>query len=185
MKNHNPSSGLKQISRGYLYIPRDIILDLIRNRGLKLHELGFFLICLVSTDWDNSQYRFGLIRHEIKRLALIWKMPISTISNKIAKLLRIGLLSKNLDRLEVIDFAQFTHHHAQQDAKRNITDEEIQQSFPEMFTDSNNQLGPQRKAHEPFRGSFKSDSDVMGKPHSLAEEHREMAEAIEEATMIN
>lgn len=185
MKNHNPSSGLKQISRGYLYIPRDIILDLIRHRGLKLHELGFFLICLVSTDWDNNQYRFGLIRHEIKRLALIWKMPISTVSNKIASLIRKDLLSKDQDRLEVLDFSRFTHHQAQQDAKRNITDEEIQQSFPEMFTDSKNQLVSQRKEPAPFKDSFKSNSDVIGKTHSLEEEHREMAESIEEATMIN
>ena len=66
MKNLNPYAGLNQIRRGYLCITRQMPLDNLRNGVLSVNELGYFLIFLISADWDRNQDRKGFIRYDGK-----------------------------------------------------------------------------------------------------------------------
>jgi hypothetical protein len=127
MKNLNPNSGLKQIAVGKLYLPRRIILENIRNKTLTPNELGYFIIALISADWNEGEYRYGLIRHEIKNLAKIWNIPESTFGGNFKKLINNGVLTKNLNTFQVNDFEYFQKAHAYKN--ESLSDEDLKEIF--------------------------------------------------------
>jgi len=127
MKNLNPNSGLRQISTGKLYLPRKIILEHIRNKTLTTQELGYFTIAVVSSDWNEGEYRYGFIRHEIKKLAKIWNIPESTLGENFKKLVKKGVLTKKLDAFQVKDFEYFEKAHAYKN--ESLSDEDLKEIF--------------------------------------------------------
>lgn len=127
MKILDPNSGLRQISTGKLYIHRRLILELIRTRKISVNELGYLLVALISTDWNEGDYRYGYIRHEIQSLARLWNIPYSTLNGNLKRLTNKGILIKNQGALFVNDFDFFQKAHAYKDIK--LTDENLKQLF--------------------------------------------------------
>ena len=107
MKILDPISGLRQITSGKFFFPRRIALNGIRSKDISVTELGYFLIALTSTDWDKGKYRFGIIRHEPKRLAEIWSIPYPTLLQNFNSLVKEGLLSKQGGSFQITDFSEF------------------------------------------------------------------------------
>lgn len=107
MKNLNPHAGYSQITTGTFYVPRGLIVDLIRNKKLKTNELSFYLLAILSADWNAGEHRYGLIRHNLKDLSQILKIPNSTFTENLNKLIDKGLLSKHSNAIRVNNFDYF------------------------------------------------------------------------------
>ncbi|PIR42192.1 hypothetical protein COV25_04185 [candidate division WWE3 bacterium CG10_big_fil_rev_8_21_14_0_10_35_32] len=163
MKNLNPLTGLKQISNGYICVSRKMMIDLVRGRILKPSELGFYIMLVISADWDSDQYRKGYIRHEIPKLAKIWRIPYSTLHGYIKKFEEHGLISVKMKAPFIINFNDFTSSGAKEFAK-NKTDNEYLNSILSStnsdfeITENNGDLpnnGKEGDYH--FRDAFKED----------------------------
>ena len=107
MKNLNPHAGYSQITTGTFYIPRGLIVDLIRNKKLKTNELTFYILAVLSADWNPGKHRYGLIRHNLKDLAQIFGIPNSTFTENLNRLIEKGLLSKYSSVIRVNNFDYF------------------------------------------------------------------------------
>jgi len=159
MKNLNPYSGLNQIRQGYLCVLRQIPLDHIRSGTLKVHELGYFFIFLLSTDWDKDPNRKGFIRHDLKRLSAIWNIPYTTLGENLEKLIKKKVIIKRLKTPKIPNFNRFTSSGAQLIAKetKTYTNEELDQYFDNLSLNSEIPLRSKRKPPLPFRVSSKSE----------------------------
>lgn len=130
LKNLNPSAGLRQVSSGYIYVPRKFILEAFRSKRLTLSELGGFFIFVLSTDWDPSQYRSGHIRFTQTDLADIWLLSPPTICRVKDKLIAKDLLIKSLGTVKVKNYRElFTLTGAKELAKNRRSNEEIEAIF--------------------------------------------------------
>ena len=127
MRNLDPNSGLRQISTGKLYIPRRIVLELIKNKTLTVNDLGYLLIALISADWNEGEYRYGFIRQETKKLAKMWGMSDNTLGDGFKRLLTKGVLSKKLKTYLVNNFEYYEKAHAYKNAS--LSDEDLKEIF--------------------------------------------------------
>jgi len=127
MKNLNPNSGLRQVCTGKIYIPRRVILEHVRNKTLTVNDLGYFIIALISADWNEGDYRYGLVRHDIRKLAKVWNIPESTLGGNLQKLINKGVLTKKLDTFQVNDFKYFEKAHAYKN--ESLSDEDLKEIF--------------------------------------------------------
>jgi len=127
MKNLNPNSGLRQVCTGKIYIPRRVILEHVRNKTLTVNDLGYFIIALISADWNEGDYRYGLVRHDIRKLAKIWNIPERTLGENFKKLVKKGVLTKKLDTFQVKDFEYFEKAHAYKN--ESLSDEDLKEIF--------------------------------------------------------
>jgi hypothetical protein len=162
LKNLNPYSGLRQLTSGYICLPRLPILTKIKNKKIKPGELGYFIISLLSADWDTDPERKGSIRHNTSDLSKIWGIPQSTLSGQLLKLVKASQIENKNDVMKFVDFDQYTFMVASQNAKKKLTDEELKQLFPNLLgpTDVspyNNEISEihQIKESQSFRDSFK------------------------------
>ncbi|NCN82761.1 MAG: hypothetical protein GW947_02225 [Candidatus Pacebacteria bacterium] len=158
MKNIDPKSGLKQIVTGKLYLPRRAILELIRSRRITPTQLGYFVIALISADWNQGEYRYGLIRHDIRRLAAIWNVPYSTLSDNFKKLQISGQLTTKNKLLSIVDFNDFQTFRGQYANKNCISDEVRDQIFGKSFLQSeisdSNSITEPKSLKIPFKVEF-------------------------------
>jgi len=136
MKILDPISGLRQITSGKFFFPRRIALNGIRSKDISVTELGYFLIALTSTDWDKGKYRFGIIRHEPKRLAEIWSIPYPTLLQNFNSLVKKGLLSKQGGSFQITDFSEFQKATGKYSNNNTTTDEELVNIFGKSFLES-------------------------------------------------
>jgi len=155
MKNLNPTSGLRQIVSGYLYLPRQIIIDYVKTKKIKPSELGYFIIFLISADWDKNEYRKGFIRFKLKELAVIWNISYSTLYSNIKKLFGKELLFKEKDTLKIKDFDLFIKKGAEHLVKNKITDLEIKKLFPDSIGRFHNFENSETKNSISFKSSSK------------------------------
>ena len=132
LKNLNPNTGLRQVSSGYLCLPRLFIINLIKN-DLKPLELGYFIIFLQSADWDTDKYRHGYIRHSLENLSKIWGLNQSTLTQNCNKLIEKNLIIKKNNTLMISNFERFTSKKAQQESKNKLDNVELQVLFPEIY----------------------------------------------------
>lgn len=162
MKNLNPSAGLKQIANGYICLPRKKILELIKNRKIKPLELGYFIILLVSADWDNDEFRYGFIRHESSRLSAIWGIPYATLRDNIVELTKKGVLIADRNTPKITDFHNFTLKGAQSfvSSKTKAVSEEPKNTSSIVSIDSEISEKSQPTDNSPFNASFKSEFNV-------------------------
>jgi len=142
MKNLNPNSGLRQVCTGKIYIPRRIILEHIRNKTLTVNDLGYFLIAIISADWNEGEYRYGIIRHDNKNLAKIWNISSSTLGDGFKRLMTKGVLNKHLDAYLVNNFEYFEKARVYNNAS--LSDEDLKRIFGNSLLateipDSNNE----------------------------------------------
>ena len=156
MKNLNPISGLRQITSGYIYLPRKMILELIRNKKIKPSELGYFIILLVSADWDTSIYRKGYIRHEFTRLSTIWNIPCSTLYDYSKTLRNKQLLDTGNDTLKITNFDCFTYKGAETLVKNKPTNEYLEQLLLKSISAS--EISEKVEAEVPLSFSVSSNS---------------------------
>src|SRR3989338_88931 len=163
MKNLNPYAGLNQIRRGYLCITRQMPLDNLRNGVLSVNELGYFLIFLISADWDRNQDRKGFIRYDLRKLSDIWKIPYQTLNDNLIKLIKKNVIIKERNTPKIPDFDRFTFSGANQIAKQTYTNEESKQYFDNLFSNSEIPLQPKRKSPIPFNTSSKSEFSIPSK----------------------
>lgn len=162
MKNLNPSSGLKQITNGYICLPRKKILELIKSRKIKPPELGYFIIFLLSADWDKDEYRCGFIRHESSELSAIWGIPYATLRDKIVGLTRKGVLITEKNTPKIANFNHFTLKGAQSYVSaetKTVNDEPISDSGRPS---NNSEISENLQATDSssFNTSFKSEFNV-------------------------
>lgn len=136
MKNLNPVSGLKQITNGYICLPRRMVVELLKNKKIKQLELGYFIIFLISADWDTDVFRNGFIRHELPRLSKIWGIPYTTLQEHATNLVEKQLLITEKDTLKINNFERFTSGGAQTFVKNKPTDQDLKKLFPELFSNS-------------------------------------------------
>jgi len=171
MKNLNPYCGLNQIRKGYLCLPRQIILDSVRDKVLKVNELSYFLIFLLSADWDSDPHRKGFIRHDLKKLSGVWKIPYQTLTDNLTKLIYKKIITKERSTPKIPDFDRFTFSRANQTVRQTYTNEELEQYFDNLFPNSEIPLQPKRKSLPLFNSSSKVEfSNVL-------EEQREFTDS--------
>lgn len=177
MKNLNPASGLKQVTSGYICLSRIEILNHIRNGSLKPNELAFYFLFVISADWDVHRYRKGYIRHELPVLSQILNIPYTTLLDNLKKLIKKGLVSvervNNQSVYKINNFDHFSQKHAQEIAKRKMSDEDLKMFFPELLSDYEISNSNQTSEHSHFKGSSKGCISV--------DERREIEESINES----
>lgn len=166
MKNLNPESGLKQITKGSIFLYRYLVLKLIRGGKLKPSELGLYLIFVCSADWDVDKYRKGLIRYELPLLSKILQIPYSTLLSQLNSLNKKGLIEfKKINNQRVpsiVNFDFFTSRAQKNSTELNLKNEELKNFFPELLSDSEIQEPNQITHSNSFKDSFKdnlSDDD--------------------------
>lgn len=172
MKNLNPASGLKQIVSGYICLPRKIIFELIKDKKIKPSELGFFIILLISADWDNDIYRKGYIRHEWTKLSNIWEIPYTTLYDYIKKFRDKQLLTINNNTPQIINFEEFTSKGAQVFVKDKPTNQDLKKLFPKLLNISEISEHDEAKDVYHFRGSSKDIFNVYSRRVIIRQETR-------------
>jgi len=165
MKNLNPNSGLRQICTGKLYLPRRLILELIRSKQLKPKELGYLIMAIISADWTGGEYRYGLIRHETKKLSTIWNFPYTTLQENLNKLFIKNLLSKKKGVYAVQDFDNFQTAGGQYSNKNSVSDEILEQIFGTSLLESEISDSDQTKVAKslkiPYKIEFNTTSNLI------------------------
>lgn len=160
MKNLNPSSGLKQITKGYICVQRRHILELVKGGILKPNELGFYLILVLSTDWDSDKYRKGYIRHELLQLSKIWNISYSTFTDNINILVEKGLVTKERINQQTVhsipNFDAFTQKVASATAKEFLSNKCLKDLFPNLLSNYEISENTQANESDSFRGSYKN-----------------------------
>jgi len=163
MKSLNPASGLKQITNGYLHFPRIMFLKLIKSKKLKPVELGYFIIFLISADWDSSLYRKGFIRHALSRLSKIWGIPYTTLYDYVKKLTDAKLLTADKNTPKINNFEHFESKGAKAFIQKNkLTDQELKFLFPKLL--NNFEISEKSLAKKP--SAFKDYFNVSSKVES-------------------
>lgn len=119
MKNLNPTAGFKQLTTGNIYLPRGMTIDLIKNKKIKFNEIGYYFIAATAADWNQGEYRFGLIRHSLKDLAIIFNVPHTTLAENFNKLAKKGLLIKKENIFKVKNFDYFQNPKAYKNKHQN------------------------------------------------------------------
>jgi hypothetical protein len=165
LKNLNPYAGFRQITSGYICLSRLPILTAIKNKKIKPGELGYFIIFLLSADWDTGPHRKGLIRYTQSDLSKMWGIPLSTLNGQLPKSIEANLIEDIKGAMKIVDFDQYTPSFANKNAKNKMSNEELQQLFPNMFNTAdvspdNNEISETLQSNEPppFRDSFKVSS---------------------------
>ena len=92
-----------------------------------MNDLGYFLIALVSADWNEGEYRYGFIRHETKKLAKIWGISKNTLSDGLKRLSDKGALNKVLNTYVINNFEYFQKAHAYKSPK--LSDENLREIY--------------------------------------------------------
>lgn len=172
MKNLNPVSGLKQITGGYICLPRKIVVELLKNKKLKQLELGYFIIFLVSADWDTDVFRNGFIRHELPRLSRIWGIPYTTLQEHAINLVKKQLLVTEKNTLKINNFEQFTSKGAQVFVKDKPTVQDLKKLFPKLLNISEISENNEAKDTFPFRDSSKDKFNVYSRRVIIKQEVR-------------
>lgn len=160
MKNLNPASGLKQITSGYICLPRKAVVELFRNREINQLELGYFIIFLISADWDTDIFRNGFIRHELPRLSEIWGIPYTTLQEHANNLVKQHLIITEKNTLKINNFEQFTSKGAQAFVKDKTTNQDLKKLFPKLLTISEISENDEANDTFPFRDSSKDKFNV-------------------------
>ena len=161
MKNLNPKSGLKQIVNGYLCLPRKIFFQFIKEKKLTPNELGYYLIAIMSADWDGDKYRHGFIRHELQKLSAIWGKPYGTLHGNFKKLVEKELLEVDQSTFKVKNFHNFTSNGALEFVGDNrVKDEDLKQYFPNIVNDFEIPKKQQSRDSCSFRSSSKGESSI-------------------------
>jgi len=172
MKNLNPTSGLKQITSGYICLPRKTIVELLKNREINQLELGYFIIFLISADWDTDVFRNGFIRHELPRLSGIWGIPYSTLQEHAANLVKQHLLITEKNTLKINNFERFTSKGAQAFVKDRPTTQDLKKLFPKLLNISEISENDETKDVFPFRDSSKGKFNVYSRKVIIKQEIR-------------
>lgn len=168
MKNLNPHAGYSQLTTGTFYIPRGLILDLVRNKKLKTNELSFYILAILSADWNPGEHRYGLIRHNLKDLSQILGIPNSTFTENLNKLIDKGLLSKHSSAIRVNNFDCFQKSKAYKATNQN---NEILEQLKQISenksekTDSQSDISEHNsiKLSDSFNVSFKVGNNLSDK----------------------
>jgi DNA-binding Lrp family transcriptional regulator len=178
MKNLNPHAGKRQITRGYICLPRKFVINLIRNRTLTQSELGSFILLVLSADWDSGSYRNGFIRHSNAELSRIWGISESTFSRNISKFTEKGLIDLSDSATPKINHYQdlFTSKGAQSYAKEKMTNAKLHEMFAKVQESParmQEQLAEDRRS---FNVSSKVESNVYPKRVVVKQEVRSREE---------
>jgi len=174
MKNLNPFSGLRQITNGYVSIPRFFVIDLIRSKGITPTQLGWFLFFLIVADWDKDRYRNGYVRFSQADLALIWGVNPSTISKAKKELIKLNILKLERNCIKLNHFTKlFTSKGAQQHAKTPLSDTLIQVMFPELIDSGEIIHDIQIDVSDSFKRSNKGDLAVTSNDSNMSEDDKE------------
>lgn len=183
MKNLDQTSGLRQVVKGYVCLPRRIILESIKSRKMKPIDLGYFIIFLISTDWDSDPNRFGFIRHEINQLAKIWNIPYSTLEQHLKALIEKGFIVNDRKMPKILEFNLFTSSGAQDSSSIKLSDEDLKNIFPNLLHDYVIQEKPQSISPFSFSSSFKSELNIHDEKGGYTDEFaKEVDESICNAT---
>lgn len=172
MKNLNPASGLKQITSGYICLPRKAVVELIKDKEINQLELGYFIIFLISADWDTDVFRNGFIRHELPRLSEIWGIPYTTLQEHATNLVKQHLLITEKNTLKINNFEQFTSKGAQAFVKNKPTNQDLKRFFPELLNASEISENDEAKDMLHFRGSSKGKFNVYSRRVIIKQEIR-------------
>lgn len=129
MKNLNPSAGLRQMITGRLYLPRHVIVDMIISKKTNVSSLGYFITGLVAADWDKSDHRYGIIRHDTKFLAETLQIAPSTLADNFARLHSQGVFTKSKGCYAISNFEDFQERDSRYSNKNVISDEELFRLF--------------------------------------------------------
>lgn len=170
MKNLNPTSGLRLITSGYMCLPRRIILQLVRNNEIKPIDLGFFIIFLISTDWDKNLHRFGYIRHEMIHLSKIWNIPYSTLEQHLTTLIKKGFIVIDRETPKIPGFHRFTPNRTQERMNTKLSDDDLKNIFPNILHDYVIPEQSQSATTHSFSSSFKSELNVRNEKGGFTDE---------------
>ncbi len=168
MKNLNPYAGIKQISTGYYYSPRGFVVRNCCEKKLNPLNLGYLHIAITSADWDKDPYRFGLIRHDIKTLSIIFGIRYQTLLDNFNKLVKKGYLKKENDVFRVVHFKFFKERGL---FEKHYPNNEIKDRLSEILVNSSKKIKPQSdiseynssKASNSFNVSFKVGNNLSNK----------------------
>ncbi|MBU1033454.1 hypothetical protein KKI22_00705 [Patescibacteria group bacterium] len=162
MKNRDPRSGLKQITSGKLYLPRRLILELIRSKKITVNELGYYILLTIAADWTNNEYRYGHIRHEIKNLAKIYNVSYSTLNENLNKLTDKGLVTKKEKIPIIVDYEHFEKSSGIYSNKNTTTNEELESLFGKSLfkyeNSDSHQIGENNSHKIPYKVEYISNS---------------------------
>jgi len=179
LKNLNPLKGLRQLSSGYVYLPRKFILEAVRGKRLTLSELGGYLIFVLSADWDVSQYRLGYIRFTQLELADIWILSSSTLSRLKDRFVKRGFLRESLGTVQIENYQElFTYSGVKGITKTGVSNKEIEAIFlnpQEQNLESQpkiaNKQSPKAKNQSLFKSSFKNEFNGLGNVRLPSKRH--------------
>jgi DNA-binding MarR family transcriptional regulator len=182
LKNLNPYVGLRQVLKGYFCIPRSLILHPVRNKTLTPSLLGYYIILYSSADWDVSEHRKGFIRHDLKDLAKIWNISVSTLRDNIKKLIKAGYLHIEQETLKITNFDDLTYSEASKLAKKEVTDENLHEIFENILQSNEKPLDSSTELPSSFRDSFKVESKGLleDNNHSVPRNNKDYIKIYEE-----
>lgn len=95
--------------KGYVCLPKAIMLFFQRNKALDFDGLGSFMAFAIECDWDRRHPTYGLIVKPFEYLARKWHCNPSTVYRKRDKLVSLGLLKQEENgytRLKYIEWLE-------------------------------------------------------------------------------
>ena len=174
LKNTNKYSGYRQLTSGYITVPRRFIIENFKNNDLSVTDLGYYLITVLSADWDETPNRKGCIRMTNKDMASAWGINESGISKTLSKLLhKTSIFTSKGKSILINDFRVYTPRGAEEYIKEKVTDSWLDEFFniPESSIQKNKSQIPKSKSLQAelpnsFRSSFK-DSNLERYPKKV------------------
>jgi len=161
MKNLNPRNGLRQIITGGIYITRYDVIDLVITKKLTPNQLAYFLMFLVSADWDPGEFRQGYIRHDLKRLARIWGKPYTTVMSHLKKLTDKNVILNKHKTPQIANLSYFNSTLAKLNFRKTYTDEFIDNYFKNLDNKSEKSDSVKLKVDVSIKDPIKGDIRVI------------------------